>query len=81
MLEVELYNVGQPSRPVLVSCWSGPVRILGVTVLWWFGYASVWVPLGMAVSLASLSAFGRLHRIPWLRGEIAKLDELARTLA
>ena len=80
LLEVELYNWDSRLARFLELI-VGPSGILFVAVLWWFGYASVWVPLVGAVSLASLSAYGRLHRIPWLRGEIAKLKELARAFA
>ena len=59
----------------------GPGATLGATVLWWFGHAPVWVPTGMAVGVASVSAYSRLYRIPRLRAEIAKLEELERTLA
>ena len=80
LLEVELF--GLDSRLARIGEFLvGPGAILGATVLWRFGYASVWVPLGMAVFLASYSAYVRLHRIPWVRAEIAKLEELERTLA
>ena len=58
-----------------------PSWILGVAILWWLGDVSGWPPLVVAVSLASFSAYGRLHRIPWLHAEIAKLERLARALA
>ena len=80
LLEAELYT--WDSRVAqFCELLVGPGAVLGATVLWWFGNVSVWLPLAMAVPLASMSAYGRLHRIPWLRGEIAELDELAKTLA
>ena len=80
LLEAGLYSMD--SRFARMCEWLvGPGAILGATVLWWFGHAPVWVPPGMAVGVASVSAYSRLYRIPRLRAEIAKLDELARALA
>lgn len=80
LLKAELYNWDSRfSR--LLEFWAGPCAILFVTVAWWLGYVSVWVPLVGAGVLASLSAYSRLYRIPWVRAEITKLDRLERTLA
>ena len=80
LLEVELF--GWDSRFARIcELLVGPGALLGFTVLWWLGHAPVWVPPGTAVCLVSYSAYGRLRRIPWLRREIARLDELARALA
>ena len=80
LLEAGLYSMD--SRFARICEWLvGPGAILGATVLWWLGHAPVWVPPGMAVGVASVSAYSRLYRIPRLRAEIAKLDELARALA
>ena len=80
LLEAELYawdsRFARFWELLVVLSW-----ILGVAILWWLGEVSGWPPLVVAVSLASYSAYGRLRRIPWLRREIATLDELAKALA
>ena len=80
LLEAELYT--WDSRVArFCELLVGPGAVLGATVLWWFGHAPAWLPLVMAVPLTSMSAYGRLHRIPCLHAEIAKLERLARALA
>ena len=80
LLKIELYNwASRPAR--FFELLAGPGAILGATAWWWLGNMSVWVPLACAALLGSVSAYGRLHRIPTLRREIAELEELASTLA
>ena len=80
LLDAELYTwESRAARSIELLV--GPGAILGAGVLWWLGRVPPWLPLAMALTLASVSAYGRLRRIPWLRGEIAKLEKLARALA
>ena len=80
LLEIELYSwASRPAR--FFELLVGPAAILGATAWWWLGNTSVWLPLACAALLGSVSAYGRLHRIPRLRREIAELEELASTLA
>ena len=80
LLEIELYNwASRPAR--FFELLAGPAAILGATAWWWLGNTSAWLPLACAALLGLGSAYGRLHRIPRLRREIAELEELASTLA
>ncbi len=80
LLAIELYNWVSRSA-LFFELLAGPAAILGATVWWWLGNMSPWVPLACAALMGSMSAYGRLHRIPRLRREIAELEELASTLA
>ncbi len=79
LLEVEFYAwTGRSAR--FAELLIGPVGILFATAWWWIGTVSVWLPVALALGLVSFSAYGRLHRIPRLRQEIAELDALVATL-
>ena len=80
LLEIELYNWSSRLARFF-ELLVGPGAILGATVWWWLGTTSVGLPLACAALLGSVSAYGRLHRIPTLQREIAELEELASTLA
>lgn len=80
LLEIELYNwTSRLAR--FFELLVGPGAILGATAWWWLGHVPLWLPLVCAALLGSGSAYGRMHRIPKLRQEIAELDRLAATLA
>ena len=80
LLAVELYAwASRPAR--FAELVVGPIGIFLATAWWWAGNGSAWLPIALVLGLASFSAYGRLHRIPWLRREIAELEELAGTLA
>ena len=79
LLETELYAwASRPAR--LCELLVAPVGVLLTAAWWWIGNVSAWLPVAVAVGLVSFSAYGRLHRIPALRREVAELEELAASL-
>lgn len=80
LLETELYAwASRPAR--FCELLVGPGGVLLAAAWWWIGNVSAWLPVVLAVGLVSFSAYGRLHRVPTLRREIAELEELAASLA
>ena len=80
LLKVELF-AWNGRGACLFELLVGPVGVLLATTWWWIGNVPIWLPVALALGLASFSAYGRLHRIPRLRREIAELEELAETLS
>lgn len=80
LLEIELYAWNSPlARFFELLAWAG--GILLATAWWWMGSVSGWWLLAIALALACLSAYVRLHRIPRLRLELTELEDLATSLA